>query len=94
MKKDKYQVYEEDKSLFPENVIVTRDEIVEKEINSDGKITNCYFVNYRKEPDINSESYGVLKNGTLVKIIASIKDYYKISINGKEAYIPITYVEV
>jgi len=58
-------------------------------------IVNASHVNTRKDPEISAPVVQVIKNkGTIVKVLARNEDWYKIDVEGVEAWIFGTYVSM
>ncbi len=49
-------------------------------------------VNFRSQPDVNSESFGVLDTGTLVTVLSEGESWDHVSFNGQEGYIANEYL--
>lgn len=54
---------------------------------------NVPELNFRENPSTNSDTLGVLSNGTKVNIISEQGDWYKIKYNNKEGYVSKQYVK-
>jgi len=51
-----------------------------------GKLANCELLNARKEPNKDSEVLFVIGKEDKIVILEEENDFYKVSVNGKEAY--------
>lgn len=54
---------------------------------------NVPELNFRENPSTNSDTLGVLNNGTKVNIISEQGDWYKIKYNNQEGYVSKQYVK-
>lgn len=51
-----------------------------------GKLIDCELLNARKDPNKESEVLFVINNKNKIKILEELSDFYKVEVNGKEAY--------
>lgn len=59
---------------------------VKKEKTKVGKLVNCELLNARKEPSKDSEVLFVVSKEDKIVILGEENDFYKVSVNNKEAY--------
>lgn len=51
-----------------------------------GRLIDCELLNARKDPNKESEVLFVINNKNRIKILEELADFYKVEVNGKEAY--------
>lgn len=90
MAKRKFFEKEEDK--VEEKVTEEVQEQSTKEIKEEskkdkfGKLIDCELLNARKDSNKESEVLFVINNKDKIKILEELTDFYKVEVNGKEAY--------
>lgn len=69
-----------------------KDEVKEEVKN--GKLANCELLNARKEPSKDSEVLFVVSKEDKIVILGEENDFYKVSVNNKEAYCMKNFIAV
>lgn len=87
---DKKEEVKENKEVEEKEVNVeeVKEEVKEelKEETKNGKLANCELLNARKEPSKDSEVLFVVSKEDKIVILGEENDFYKVSVNNKEAY--------
>ena len=65
-----------------------------KVYNKTGKIINCEYLNFREEPNIDSNIATILPKEMLVKINNEIDGFYEVIINEKTLYAMTSYIDI
>ena len=66
--------------------VATDEPSVESPETKVGKLSNCELLNARKEPNKDSEVLFVVGKEDKIVILEEENDFYKVSVNNKEAY--------
>lgn len=97
-KEDEVEVKEE---IQEETTEQEKEEIVKEEKSlkknknlKTGMLENCELLNAREEPNKNSKILFIVNNKDTIEILDEDNDFYKIAVNGKEAYCMKNFIKI